>query len=152
MASMRSVFVVLLISACSFDHSVVPSAFSDAASSDAVIDAPAMMGDGAMATKDGAVDAQPTSTISCPGSQCGNVCCVGACAAGTCAGEVYRCDGPEDCDADEVCCNDQNGSSCSSNPCTGGGRFEACHTTADCSFTCNDCSYRSDYGQKVCCE
>jgi hypothetical protein len=149
---MRAVFLVGLLAACSFEHSELPRAFDDAASSDGVaIDTPVPPGDGSMAATDAAIDGPWSSGISCPGVQCGAVCCVGACAAGTCAGTIYRCDGPEDCKSGEVCCNDQNGSYCTT-MCNGSGHFEACHTGADCSFTCTDCSYRSDYGQKVCCE
>ena len=50
-------------------------------------------------------------------------------------GKTYRCDGPEDCSASEVCCNDKNGSVCTTSTCNGNGRFEVCHTTSDCSFS-----------------
>src|SRR5262245_24464959 len=99
---------------------------------------------------DGApLDTPSVGPIDCPGSMCGVVCCVGQCQNTTCTGKVFRCDGPEDCNPGEVCCNNQNGSLCTT---TCSGAFEVCHTTTDCSFSCNDCGFRVDYGQKVCCE
>jgi hypothetical protein len=145
---MRSLVLVGFLASCSFEHSVAPSLFDDAATS--ASDAPRTPTDAAMVTSDAAADAPPSSTISCPGVACGAVCCVGACAAGTCAGDVYSCDGPEDCSGNDVCCNDQNGSSCSST-CYGEERSTACHTTADCGWDCDECTFSSGYGQKVCC-
>jgi hypothetical protein len=143
---MRWLVLVGFLAACSFEHGEPASVFADAATTGNTIDAPRTPTDASMAT----TDAPPSSTISCPGVACGAVCCVGACAGGTCAGEVYRCDGPEDCGANEVCCNDGNGSTCTAN-CYGEERTEACNTAADCNSYCNDCSFDSDFGQKVCC-
>ncbi len=139
------------IASCSFEAKVPPAVPGDAnrdGVSDASTDAPPP------SAADASPDAPP-SVIACPGSMCGSVCCDGTCinaTASICSGKTFRCDGPEDCVGAEVCCNDKAGSSCTTSTCNGSSRFEACHTGADCSFNCSDCSFRADYGQKVCCE
>lgn len=142
--------LVCLAVGCSFEHGKL-LVFEDAPSGDGKrLDSGA--GDGKSA--DAPTDAPP-NVVTCPGSMCGSVCCDGTCVdviASICTGRTFRCDGPEDCSGNEVCCNDKNGSYCTTSSCDGDGHFEACHTAADCSFNCNDCSFRSDYGQKVCCE
>jgi hypothetical protein len=149
---MRVGLLIALLAGCSFAPGVPPGVFQDAPGGDG-----AGGGDGTSATGDAAIDAPgpPPSGITCPGQMCGAVCCDGLCVdvvLSICQGRVFRCDGPEDCAPNEACCNDKNGSYCTTSQCNGNGHFEACHTTADCSTNCNDCSFRSDYGQKVCCE
>ena len=134
--------VLLLVVGCSY----TPPLGRPDGDTDAPIDTPADS-----ASTDAAIDAPP-GAITCPGSMCGTVCCDGDCLNATtsvCTGNVFRCDGPEDCGTDQVCCNDQNGSTCVTGTCGG---FEVCHTPSDCSFACSDCSFASDYGQQVCCE
>ena len=103
-------------------------------------------------------DAVPDASfvgVTCPGSPCGSVCCEGTCLnsiASICSGKRYECDGPEDCSGAEVCCNNQNGSTCTTSACNGSGQLEVCHSTTDCSFSCGNCSFDSAYGQNVCCE
>ncbi len=133
---------LLLIVGCSYEPPL--------GQPDTATDAPGDTTPGDATSMDTATDA-PLEAIDCPGSMCGSVCCEGDCinAASVCTGNVFRCDGPEDCGIGEVCCNDQNGSTCVTGTCGG---YEACHTTSDCSFTCNDCSFSADHGQRVCCE
>ncbi|MBA3391087.1 MAG: hypothetical protein H0T89_00500 [Deltaproteobacteria bacterium] len=140
------------ITSCTFEAKVPPGGVPGDASRDGVVDA------SVDAPPPLAVDASPDappSVIACPGSMCGSVCCDGTCinaVTSICSGRTFRCDGPEDCAGAEVCCNDQSGSSCTTAACNSSPRFEVCHTGADCSFNCSDCSFRQDYGQKVCCE
>ena len=147
---LRHLVAVAVLAACSFEHGTSPPGKDAAAGGGgAVGDGPAAGGDCAMADS-----GLPPNGIACPGTTCGPVCCDGMCTnivLGVCIGRSFRCDGPEDCPGQEVCCNDKNGSYCTQT-CGGSGHFEACHTTADCSFSCNDCGYRDDYGQMVCCE
>jgi hypothetical protein len=139
---------------CSFERGYAPKVFGDAPASDGQgRPSDAKPGD-ATPPADAKTDAAPNS-ITCPGSMCGAVCCDGVCGdvvLSVCTGRVFRCDGPEDCTGSEVCCNDKNGSYCTTSTCNGNSHFEVCHTTADCSFSCGDCSFRGDYGQQVCCE
>ncbi len=148
-----------LATGCSF---TIKSAESDGAGSDAAnVDSPpgdtGLVTDGPSVDAVSMVDAAPDASsivVSCPGSMCGSNCCQGTCAsqiASVCMGKTYECDGPEDCSGPAVCCNDKNGSRCTTSSCSSPG-FEVCHSTTDCSFTCNDCSFRPDYGQTVCCE
>lgn len=137
---MRWAFMVGLV-ACSYEPrlaEVAPDAATDAL---AVTDA--------IASQDAPLDA-PVNTVTCPGSMCGAICCEGTCAAGVCAGTVFQCDGPEDCGANERCCNDQSGSTCQSGTCGSG--LEVCHLASDCSGSCGECSFESEFGQSVCCE
>jgi len=154
---MRWLVAVLAVSllglGCSFERGQGPRVFDDAPAGDGKAgDGSTSMGDAASAGMDGSTDAPPNQ-VTCPGSMCGTVCCQ-TCVdvvLSVCTGKVWECDGPEDCANNEVCCNDQNGSSCATT-CNGSGRFEVCHNASDCSFACGDCSFRADYGQKVCCE
>ena len=151
---MRGALLVAVLVGCSFNHGVLQGVFQDAPSGSAGSDSGT--GDAPTTLIDAAPDAKvpPPSGITCPGSMCGSVCCEGCVdiLLSICTGRVFECDGPEDCGSGEVCCNDKNGSVCTMGSCNGNGHFEACHVTSDCSFSCNDCSFRSDYGQKVCCE
>jgi hypothetical protein len=143
---------VAALTACSFEHGRL-SQGSDGRVPDGLLSDGRTPGDGSTSS-DAAVDAKP-NVVTCPGSMCGDICCEGSCvSAGTtlCTGTTYHCDGPEDCTGSEVCCNNKNGSFCTTQTCNGNGQFEVCHTGSDCSFNCGDCSFRSDYGQKVCCE
>lgn len=85
-------------------------------------------------------------------------CCImGIGSAGTCiprgdscTGASIACDGPEDCDAGEVCCGRAGGGgggaacadSCGG---PGGGGFELCHEMSDCSDGADMCCPAGDF-------
>jgi hypothetical protein len=86
--------------------------------------------------------------VVCPGAgdcQCGlpEACCVptsptatdvGACSAATsCAALLFACDGPEDCNAGQVCCGKGLGAQCTTDAdCFGVDAFVLCHEDAHC--------------------
>jgi hypothetical protein len=110
---------------------------------------------------DAALDAGP-SAVACGASSCSvpaQECCLTspapACLAltDTCAGQVQRCDGPEDCTGGEVCCAQVPGSFILCRPygtqasdCTGilsgsSGEIVLCHHSSDCPDrgVCQEC-------------
>jgi hypothetical protein len=152
MGGMRSWVLVAVIAGCSFDHGFVPRGFEDAPGSGSAA-SDSGTPDGPSVAIDAAPDApKPPPGILCPGSMCGSVCCEGCVdvVLSICTGRVWECDGPEDCDTGELCCNDQSGSSCASS-CNGAGKRVACHSTNECEATCTSCTFAGSYGQKVCC-
>jgi hypothetical protein len=150
---MRAWLLVAMLAGCSFDHGFVTKVFDDAPG-EGGSGSDSGPGDGPNIVIDAPPDApKPPPGIMCPGSMCGAVCCEGCVDVllSICTGRVWDCDGPEDCDLGEVCCNDQNGSSCASS-CNGTGKLAACHSANDCTTAnCTTCTFSSSYGQKVCC-
>jgi hypothetical protein len=123
---------------------------------------------GADAATEGASDASsPTSSADSGGNDdsssaigCGDdTCAIGSeiccftgfpeittmCSAeSSCAELVATCDGPEDCEAGEVCCGDMDGASCRMpDACTGFTAAQLCHSNSDCPET-NNC-HESDF-------
>ena len=85
--------------------------------------------------------------VSCGGMTCPGGCCVRQNAApycisgGTaCSGVALLCDGPEDCPSLQLCCANQQGSSCSVAVC-GINTARLCHVKADCPLLSNCCPY-----------
>jgi hypothetical protein len=99
--------------------------------------------------------APPPATISCGTSHClaGSQACCATAAGSSCiplnglclGGSVFRCDGPEDCDNNRVCCLRMEGSglrSACARPaeCTQSGGAAMCRTGADCPGSTRTCS------------
>ena len=100
----------------------------------------------------GTVDTPTATTDAGVGASCGTTvctaaqeCCLGgggqsSCVtAGTCQGVTFGCDGPEDCETNQVCCYGQQGSGSAGHggsecKATNQCQINACHVDADCTM------------------
>jgi hypothetical protein len=147
-AYMRTIAIAFVIlAACGGEKSkaVDASAGSDG---NPAIDAPV---DSTGGGRDAAVGVTCGQT-SCTGT---DECCVGqggsTCVAmGTCQTATFTCDGPEDCDVNQVCCfggAGQGGTECKpAAQC----QSNACHTTMDCGGTTPMCCPIAQSQYSVC--
>ncbi len=104
-------------------------------------------GDGDAGTDNADAAGGDFTGITCADDTCeagAEVCCLGdmglTCAA-ECAGTSFACDGPEDCEGENICCGSRDGTLCTAaGDCGGGGEGDAvCHVAEDCPEAGQEC-------------